>query len=76
MSDDILTSLKIIIVTFIFSVLITFLMKRLAHHIGAIDVPRSDEGNRHIHKKATPLLGGLGVFLAFMLSFEIVVLAE
>ena len=34
-------------------------------------MPRSDEGNRHIHKKATPLLGGLGVFLAFMLSFMI-----
>ena len=46
-------------------------MIKIAHHIGAIDMPRSDEGNRHIHKKATPLLGGLGVFLAFMLSFMI-----
>lgn len=69
MSDDILTSLKIIIVTFIFSVLITFLMKRLAHHIGAIDVPRSDEGNRHIHKKPVPKLGGVGIFLSFLFGY-------
>ena len=44
-------------------------MKRIAHHVDAIDRPRSDEGNRHIHKKATPKLGGLGIFLAFLVGY-------
>ena len=71
MRSDIISSLKIVLVTFAFSALIMPIMMKIANHVGAIDVPRSDEGNRHIHKKATPLLGGLGVFLSFMLSFMI-----
>ena len=69
LNSDIGSSLKIIIVTFIFSVLITPVMKRIAHHIGAIDIPRSDEGNRHIHKKPIPKLGGVGIFLAFLFGY-------
>ena len=60
---------KIILVTFIFSVVIMQLMKKIAVHVDAIDRPRSDEGNRHIHKKATPKLGGLGIFLAFLVGY-------
>ena len=44
-------------------------MRKVAVHIGAVDVPRADEGNRHIHKKATPRLGGVGIFLAFLLGY-------
>ena len=43
-------------------------MKKIAAHIGAMDIPRSDEGNRHIHKNATPKLGAVGIFLAFLIS--------
>ena len=68
-NSDIGSSLKIIIVTFIFGVLIIPVMKRVAHHIGAIDIPRSDEGNRHIHKKPIPKLGGVGIFLAFLFGY-------
>lgn len=71
MRSDIVSSLKIVLVTFIFSAVLMPIMMKIANHVGAIDEPRSDEGNRHIHKKATPLLGGLGVFLSFMLSFMI-----
>jgi UDP-GlcNAc:undecaprenyl-phosphate GlcNAc-1-phosphate transferase len=46
-----------------------FLMRKVAVHIGAIDVPRSDEDNRHIHKKSTPKLGGVGIFLAFLFGY-------
>jgi len=28
-------------------------MIKIAKHVGALDVPRSDEGNRHIHTKTT-----------------------
>ncbi len=69
LNSDIGISLKIIIVTFIFSVLIMPVMKKVAHHIGAIDIPRSSEGNRHIHKKPIPKLGGVGIFLAFLFGY-------
>lgn len=68
-NSDIGISLKMIIVTFIFSVLIMPIMKRVAHHIGAIDIPRNNEGNRHIHKKPIPKLGGVGIFLAFLFGY-------
>ena len=66
---QLLSASKIILITFIFSAIIMELMKKVAIHINAIDVPRADEGNRHIHKKATPKLGGVGIFLAFLLGY-------
>ena len=69
MKIQILEASKIILITFIFSAIIMELMKKVATHIGAIDMPRSDEGNRHIHKKATPKLGGVGIFLGFLLGY-------
>jgi UDP-GlcNAc:undecaprenyl-phosphate GlcNAc-1-phosphate transferase len=38
-------------------------VKRFAHVVGAIDVPKD---NRRMHKKPIPRLGGLGIFLAFL----------
>jgi len=67
--NDIGTSLKIVLITFLFGVLIMPIMKRIAHHIGAIDIPRRDEGNRHIHKKPIPKLGGVGIFFAFLFGY-------
>ena len=69
LESDIGTSLKMVIITFIFSVLIIPVMKKVAHHIGAIDIPRNSEGNRHIHKKPIPKLGGVGIFLAFIFGY-------
>ena len=69
MKFQIIDTSKIVIITFIFSALIMILMKKIAAHVGAIDVPRSDEGNRHIHKKATPKLGGVGIFLGFLIGY-------
>ncbi len=69
LESDIGISLKMVVVTFVFSVLIMPVMKRIAHHIGAIDIPRRDEGNRHIHKKPIPKLGGVGIFFAFLFGY-------
>ena len=69
MKEQILWAFRIIVVTFIFSTIIMFLMRKIAKHIGAMDIPRSEEGNRHIHKKNTPKLGGVGIFLAFLLGY-------
>ena len=61
--------IRIVLTTFIFSAAIMPVMKRIAHHIGAVDVPRSTEGNRHIHNKPIPKLGGLGIFLGFLFGY-------
>ena len=69
MKLQVLEASKIVLVTFVFSALIMFLMRKVAVHIGAIDVPSTKEGHRHIHKKATPKLGGVGIFLSFLLGY-------
>lgn len=69
MREDVLFTLKIVMVTFLFSALIMPLMKKIAVHIGAVDVPRTTEGNRHIHKKTMPKLGALGIYLAFLFGY-------
>ncbi len=61
--------IKITLVTFLFSVCIMPIMKRIANHIGAIDTPREDEGHRHIHDHPIPKLGGLGIFLGFLIGY-------
>lgn len=42
----------------------TPLVKRLAYKVGAIDVPKD---NRRMHKEPIPRLGGLAIFIAFIL---------
>ena len=69
MKLQLLDASKIVLVTFVFSALIMFLMRRVAVHVGAMDVPSNKEGHRHIHKKATPKLGGVGIFLSFLLGY-------
>ena len=69
MSHDILSACKIVFVTFIFATAIMPLMKKIAIHINALDRPRSDEGNRHIHKKTIPKLGAVGIFLGFLFGY-------
>ena len=43
-------------------------VKRLANRIGAIDVPKD---SRRVHKSPIPRLGGLAIFLGFVLSVVI-----
>ena len=69
MKLQLLAASKIVLTTFIFSTLIMFLMRKVAVHINAMDMPTSDEGNRHIHKKPMPKLGGLGIFLGFLFGY-------
>lgn len=69
MRIQILEASKIVLVTFICSAIIMEFMKKIAVHVGAMDIPRSDEGNRHIHKTATPKLGAVGIFLAFLIGY-------
>lgn len=49
----------------IFSFLTTPLVKSLANHVGAIDVPKD---NRRMHTIPIPRMGGLAIFIGFLLS--------
>lgn len=56
-----------VMIPFIFVVAVMPYIKRLANKIGAVDVPRT----RHIHKDPTPKLGGLAIFLGFLLGYMV-----
>lgn len=57
---------------FFFSVVLAYLAtpiaKKWADRVGAIDVPKD---NRRIHKKPTPLLGGLAIYFACIIGIVI-----
>ena len=57
--------LLIVFITFISSVIFVGLSKKIAEYIGAIDIPNK----RSAHTKPTPLLGGIGIFLSFLLGY-------
>lgn len=60
------THIFIIILTcFIFCFLITFYIKKVAKHIGAMDIPNK----RKVHTVPMPRLGGLGIFLTFLFGY-------
>ena len=69
MKHELLISTEIVLVTFLFSALIMVLMRKVAYHIGAVDVPTEAEGKRHIHKRAVAKLGGVGIFLGFLFGY-------
>ena len=54
-----------ILLPFVFVSLIIPYIKQIAVKIGAMDMPRK----RHIHKKPIPKLGGLAIFLGFLLGY-------
>ena len=53
------------IIAFVVTFTTTPFVKRLAFKIGAVDVPKD---NRRMHKKPTARLGGLAIFLGFIVS--------
>ena len=55
-----------VLTTFVFTALIMPLTIKIAHHIGAIDVPTDD---RRVHNKPIPKLGGLGIFIGFLFGY-------
>ena len=54
-----------LLVALVVSFLMTPVVKTFAYKVGAIDVPKD---NRRMHKVPIPRLGGLAIFLAFLLS--------
>ena len=54
-----------LLLALIVSFLATPLVRRLAFKIGAVDVPRD---SRRMHDHPIPRLGGLAIFLGFLVS--------
>ena len=54
-----------VMVPFIFVTLIIPIIKKIAFHIGALDIPNE----RKVHKKPMPRLGGLGIYFGFLLGY-------
>lgn len=58
-------AIVIVLVTFLTSLILVPIIKRVAKHVNALDIPNE----RKVHKKPIPRLGGLAIFLAFLLGY-------
>jgi len=54
-----------IAIPFLFVLSIIPFIKKVAFHVGAMDVPDA----RKVHKNAMPRLGGLGIYMGFLLGY-------
>lgn len=65
---DVTSIYVILLMIFIPMVFVFFfipVIKKIAYHVGALDIPNE----RKIHKKPMPRLGGLGIFFGFLLGY-------
>lgn len=62
---DLKQVLLMVVTTFLFTAIITPLIKRVAIHIGAVSHPNE----RTVHKTDMPQLGGLSIFFGFLLGY-------
>ncbi len=61
--------IEIVLVTLVISIIMVALSKVVARHIGAVDKVNDSQAFRRIHKNALPRLGGLGMFIAFLIGY-------
>ena len=54
-----------IVVPFLFVLAIIPFIKKVANHVGALDIPNA----RKVHKNPMPRLGGLGIYMGFLLGY-------
>lgn len=56
----------IVLITFVSSVILTPLVKKISFHIGAVDKP---DNKRKIHHHVMPSMGGLAIFISFLIGY-------
>ena len=56
---------NILLITFLTSFILVFIVKKVAVHINAMDIPNE----RKVHKKPMPRIGGLAIFFAFLMGY-------
>ena len=54
-----------IVIPFLFVLAIIPFIKKAAIHVGAMDIPNA----RKVHKVPIPRLGGLGIYMGFLLGY-------
>lgn len=57
--------LEIVLITFIVSLFLVPIAKKIANHVGAIDVPNE----RKVHKNPMPRMGGIAIYGAFLVGY-------
>lgn len=62
-----LNAILMILTTFVASIILVPIFKKVAFHIGAVDEPNK----RRLNKVAMPTIGGVAVFLSFLLGYMI-----
>ncbi len=66
--EMILKIIGMLVVPFVFVISIMPFVRKVAFQINAVDKPR---GGRHIHTNLTPKMGGLAIFLGFLVGYMI-----
>lgn len=57
--------IMMVLVTFVFVYLIIPFIRKVSVHVGALDIP----DKRKVHKTPIPRMGGVGIFLGFLLGY-------
>ncbi len=57
----------ILLTTFLSSIVLVPIMRKIAYHINSLDYP----GKHHINKEPVPTIGGLAVFFSFIIGYLI-----
>lgn len=65
--DIVIRIVMMVLTTFLFVVFAVPYIKKIAMHVGAMDIPNA----RKIHKEPMPRMGGLAIFLGFLLGYMI-----
>ena len=67
MSNILIDNLKIVLFVFLVVVLLVPIIIKIAHHVNALDIPNE----RKVHKNPMPRLGGLAIFLGFLIGYMV-----
>lgn len=66
MNEDVMMKIILMVTsTFLLVACLIPFIKKIALHIGAVDIPNE----RKVHKKPMPRLGGLGIYFGFLLGY-------
>lgn len=67
MNNILIDNLKIVLFVFLVVVLLVPVIVKIAHHVNALDIPNE----RKVHKQPMPRLGGLAIFLGFLVGYMV-----
>ena len=64
-NQELIRIIMMVLTTFVFVYLIIPFVRKVAVHVGALDIP----DKRKVHKTPIPRMGGVGIFLGFLLGY-------